>query len=108
MPIKTIDVPTLKRWLDNQEAILIDVREPAEHDDKRIAGAILIPLATLAKNKLPPLEGHKLVLHCHLGRRSLSACNKLIIEEPSLDIYNLEGGIDAWGQQGYPVDSNNR
>ena len=106
MPIKTIDASTLKRWLDHKDVILIDVREPAEHEAERISGSTLIPLATLTSNQLPPMDGFKLVVHCRLGQRSLNACNKLLIESPFLDIYNLEGGIAAWSEQGYPVDGN--
>jgi rhodanese-related sulfurtransferase len=53
MTIKNIDAKTLKKWLDNNEAILIDVREPAEHSANRIEGAKSIPLAQICKKILP-------------------------------------------------------
>ena len=45
--MKNIDVKTLKNWLDNEEVILIDVREIEENNNQRIADAILIPLAEI-------------------------------------------------------------
>ncbi|WP_019217019.1 rhodanese-like domain-containing protein [Legionella tunisiensis] len=44
MPIQTVDPATLKDWLDRGEAILIDVREPEEHQKENIPGAISLPL----------------------------------------------------------------
>ena len=29
MPLKSVDVETLKKWVDSGEAIIVDVREPA-------------------------------------------------------------------------------
>ncbi len=96
MPIKNIDSKTLKKWLDNNEAIIVDVRELAEHQASRIEGSNLVSLANICKKSLPQCQDKKLVLHCHAGRRSQSACQKLLAEDDDLEIYNLEGGISAW------------
>ena len=103
MPLKTIDAKLLKTWLDNGEAVLIDVREPVENQAEAIAGSLLMPLSSVCKEKLPDYSGKKLVIHCKKGGRGGSACEKLLAEDPNLDIYNLEGGISAWGEAGYPI-----
>jgi rhodanese-related sulfurtransferase len=103
MIIKSVNAETLKRWMDNNEAILIDVREPVEHSEEKIMGASLIPLAIVTKTKLPENAGKKIVIHCRSGKRSAMACEKLLIEDAALDLYNLEGGILAWRQAGLPV-----
>lgn len=103
MTLKTIDATTLKQWLDTQEAVLVDVREPAEYAAENIQGAALLPLAGICKSTLPECAGKKLVIHCRKGGRGGSACEKLLAEDPTLDIYNLEGGIDAWRAAGLTV-----
>ncbi len=108
MPIKTIDVGTLKRWMDSGEAVVVDVREPAEHAAENIAGATLLPLGGVTKNALPETAGKKLVIHCRSGKRSTSACENLLAEDPNLEIYNLEGGISAWGAAGHSVASSGK
>jgi len=105
MPLKTVNAKTLKEWLDAGSAVLVDVREPAEYQAESIKGAKLIPLAGVCKTSLPDYAGKKLVLQCHLGGRAGSACEKLLAEDPSLDIYNLEGGITAWKNAGYEIES---
>jgi len=108
MSVKNIDSKTLKKWLENNEAVIVDVREPAEHEAKKISGANLLPLANVCKDALPCYENKKLVLHCHGGKRSLSACQKLISEDPDLEIYNLEGGISAWSSQGCEIKTSGK
>lgn len=100
MSVKNINSKTLKKWLENNEAIVVDVREPAEHEAEKIFGSNLLPLASVCKSALPSCENKKLVLHCRSGKRSSSACQKLIGEDPNLEIYNLEGGISAWSAEG--------
>ena len=100
MTIKNIDAKTLKKWLENDEAVIVDVREPAEHASKNISSAKLLPLGQINLDSIPDHEGKKLVLHCHSGKRSASACAKLLQEDPDLEIYNLEGGICAWSDSG--------
>jgi len=103
MPIKTVDAATLKRWIEAGEAVVVDVREPGEHAAENIEGAHLVPLGGLTKAAIPSCEGKKLVVHCGLGKRGGKACEKLLAEDPHLDIYNLEGGLSAWKAAGYPI-----
>ncbi|ASQ44892.1 rhodanese-like domain-containing protein [Legionella clemsonensis] len=101
---KKIDAATLKTWLEKKEALLVDVRDPEEHAAENIPGAISMPLNVLSTETLPDTENKKLVFHCKAGKRSLSACEKLVAANPNLEVFTLEGGISAWNQAGYPVN----
>ncbi len=103
MTITPIDPTTLKQWLDTGEAIVVDVREPAEYAAEKIKGATLLPLARVSKSTLPDCTNKKLVIHCRKGGRGGNACQKLLAEDPSLEIYHLEGGLDAWSAAGQQV-----
>jgi rhodanese-related sulfurtransferase len=105
MTIKTVDAATLKRWMDSGEALVVDVREPAEHAAENIEGANLLPLGVVSRNALPQVHDKKLVIHCRTGKRSSNACEKLLAEDPNLEVYNLEGGISAWRAAGLQVVS---
>ena len=108
MPIQSIDAGTLKRWLDSDQAVVVDVREPAEHEAEMITGSKLLPLSSISKQALPNTAGRKLVIHCRSGKRSASACQKLLAEDSNLEVYNLEGGISAWEAAGHPVQSSGK
>ena len=105
--IKTVKPQILKQWLNSDEACLIDVREPAEYQKESIKQSHLIPLSQIECAKLPEAaKSKRLVIHCKLGGRSLAACEKLLQENPQLDIYNLEGGIEAWRASGLTCEEN--
>lgn len=106
--MKMVNAATLKSWLDNGEALLVDVREPAEYQAECIVGSTLLPLSSISLSALPPHVGKKLVIHCRKGGRGSSACQKLLAENPGLELYNLEGGIEAWAQAGFPVRSSDK
>jgi rhodanese-related sulfurtransferase len=101
MPVKPVDPATLQQWLEQGSALLIDVREPAEHRSRNIAQARSIPLGKIDATQLP--EGRRIVVHCLKGGRGASACEKLIRQSPKLEVYNLSGGIDAWAAAGLPI-----
>lgn len=100
--MKTILVSDLKKKLDHDEVLLIDVREPAEHRSECIDGACLIPLSEITPERLPSTQ-RPIVIHCRSGKRSSEACAKLLAANPTLDLASLEGGIVAWHQAGYPI-----
>ncbi len=103
--IKLTDSKTLSKWLNNNKAILIDVREPLEYQIEHIEQADNIPLSTICLEhvNLPENKNKKIVVQCRSGARSMSACKKIAEADNSLELYNLEGGILAWGQQGLPT-----
>lgn len=102
--MKTITATELKNRMEHGEILLVDVREPAEHRSECIEGSYLIPLAEISAEKLP-IKSCPIVLHCRSGKRSEEACRKLLAEDPTHDIFSLEGGIVAWKKSGYAVSN---
>jgi sulfur-carrier protein adenylyltransferase/sulfurtransferase len=97
--IPTMSTHELKRRMDAGEPFkLIDVREPFEYEIARIDGARLIPLGEITEH-LDELERDQpIVVHCHSGQRSAQAV-QLLQQSGFANVYNLEGGIDAWSDQ---------
>jgi adenylyltransferase/sulfurtransferase len=97
--IPVIPVYELKRKMDAREAFeLIDVREPFEYEIARIDGAKLIPLGEIAERTDELQREQPIVVHCHSGMRSAEAV-RLLQQRGFSNVYNLEGGIDAWSDQ---------
>lgn len=91
----------LQDALTSGAVLLVDVREPNEYAVERIPGALLYPLSTFDPNAIPG-AGHKLVVHCAGGVRSLRAAQALV-EAGHAHVVNLEGGIQAWKAAGLPL-----
>ena len=100
--MKTITALELKKRLDKDEVVLIDIREPAEHKSEHIDGTCLIPLSEIGIEKIPSIK-RPIIIYCSLGKRSMDACTTLLKTNPSLDVASLEGGIVAWREAGFHV-----
>ena len=97
--IPTMSAHELKRKMDAREPFeLIDVREAFEYEIARIDGAKLIPLGEIAERADELQREQPIVVHCHSGRRSAEAVRQLQ-QRGFANVYNLEGGIDAWSDQ---------
>lgn len=107
MTVQNIDAPTAKQWLDKNEAILIDVREPAEHAAQKIPNAALHPVGSICCSGIPQTD-KKILIHCQKGMRGSNACQKLMAENEALEVYNIAGGIEAWQQAGLPTESSGK
>lgn len=101
--MQNINVTELHQLMQANKVELIDVREEFEYKAVNIAGAHLIPLATINASKLPKTD-KPIVIHCKLGGRSTKACQQLLAEDPSLNLASLDGGITAWESAGLPVN----
>ncbi len=99
-----VDAETIREWLSCGEALLVDVREAAEHAAERIPGTQLQPLSTFDSSAFLEARKEKVVLHCRTGRRSAEAGQKLL-NAGFPEVYHLRGGILAWKEAGGPVES---
>jgi rhodanese-related sulfurtransferase len=81
-------------------AVLIDVREPAEFEAERIAGAQLFPLSTLDPNRLP--KDVPLIFQCGTGKRSALALARAQAAGLAHEAH-LAGGLQAWKAAGLPT-----
>jgi len=97
---------TAKELAANRERgdvpVLIDVREPHEHEIARIPGSTLIPLNTLPARVSELDTSRMIVLHCHHGQRSMRAL-EFLRQSGFQKLKNLRGGIDAWSRDVDPT-----
>jgi addiction module HigA family antidote len=90
-------------WLEADEIVLVDVREPSEYEVEHIAGALLLPMSSFEADLFPTLPGKKLVLHCAVGKRS-EAAGKMLLNEGHMQVIHMTGGMDAWKAVGLPTE----
>ena len=89
-----IDVLKLKNMLDNNEVVLLDVREPYEVEICNVKGGLFIPMNEIPQ-KLDQLDKDKsFAVMCHSGIRSLHVVNYL--NSKGYNALNVIGGIDMW------------
>jgi rhodanese-related sulfurtransferase len=104
---------------------ILDVRNPAEYNYGHIEGATLIPLNNKSKydpvvlpdeellawhiknNKdLPENKNTRILVYCKIGGRGATA-GQLLADAGYRKVYNMQDGIDAWVNAGYPIVFNN-
>ena len=102
MTMKNINVVDFKELMQSkQKYTLLDVRSHGEFEIANIGGT-LIPLDTLEDQIDIIAKDESIYCLCHHGVRSAYAAN-FLIHSGFTNVYNIEGGIDAWSIQ---VDSN--
>lgn len=94
-----VSVQETKRLIDaGERVVLIDVREPMEHEIARIEGAHLIPMQSVP-GRLTAIEAiadeARLIVYCHHGVRSMSVVNWLR-EQGVESCQSMAGGIESW------------
>ncbi len=101
MSIPQISPVEAKRRLEAGTAVLVDIREPAEHARENIATARLVPLSNFEAHDLAAelKPGSAIIFHCQSGNRTCMNFERLAaIGLP--DVYVLEGGLSAWKEAG--------
>lgn len=84
-------------------AALVDVREPWEHEQERIAGAVLIPMSQVPARLAEIPTDRDVYVYCKVGGRSARVVEYL--RQRGIErSFNVAGGIDAWAQEGLPVE----
>jgi monothiol glutaredoxin len=99
--VKRLLPKELKAMLDRGPVQLFDVRPAGERALAFIAGAK--PFDEQEQREMASLaRSTPIVVHCHHGVRSRFAAERLIAEGFT-NVYNLEGGIEAWSRDVDPA-----
>jgi len=105
-PPAEIDAEALRRLLDADSALLVDVREKEEFEEERIPGARLVPLSAFdAAAIAAAARGRTVVLYCLSGKRASQAA--AMAAAPGV-VLVLKGGIMGWTAAGLPTESSCR
>ncbi len=100
---KQLSVHELTRLLNDDAAILIDLRDSKEYATGCITGAINIPSVKL-DGRISELEKYreqKIVLVDKIGQQAAPAGRKL--RQAGYDVQRLRGGMGEWMHQSLPV-----
>lgn len=109
--VENLTVDEAARELEAGDALLVDVREPAERAaNGSIEGAVEAPRGMLEfwadptsayhRDEFEP--GRRIILHCASGGRSALAAATL--EDLGYErVAHMDGGLNAWKEAGKPV-----
>jgi rhodanese-related sulfurtransferase len=106
------------KMLEKKDVFLLDVRTPNEYNYSHIEGATLITLKNVPvhdpvnlsddklllnrMNELPKNKHTKIVVYCYTGKRG-GIASQMIAEAGYKRVYNIQDGLGAWINAGYPV-----
>jgi rhodanese-related sulfurtransferase len=102
-PFTRVSVAEAKEKIDNDDVQIIDVRTPGEYAGGHVPGAINIPHMSVVSRKDELASDKELVMICQMGQRSALAC-EFAASLGFKDLYNVEGGTEAWIKAGYQVE----
>lgn len=92
------------RQINDRNALLVDVRSPADFKRGHIIGAVNVPLAKLAERskELGKAGERPLIVYCALGSTAPQAAEQLR-KQGYAEVAALKGGLNAWQSAGLPV-----
>ncbi|HEV3113263.1 MAG TPA: molybdopterin-synthase adenylyltransferase MoeB [Candidatus Binataceae bacterium] len=101
--IKQVGAEEARDLMKNSGAVVVDVRESDEWRQGHIPEAIFIPRGFLELRVEDKIPDHKapVILQCASGTRSLLAARTLR-EMGYENLYNMNGGFNAWKDKGLP------
>ncbi len=86
--------------LTKPKVLLVDVRNDDEVAHGVIPGAMHIQLSMLPLQYEKLMGANTVIFYCHSGIRSAHAAD-FAVNKGIKDVFNLVGGVVAWGKAGY-------
>ena len=91
--------------LNNENILVLDVREKDAFNRAHIQNAIAVPIGDL-KQRLNEFEAHKtddIVIYCNEGSIRGPKATAMLNEAGYGGAKNLKGGLDAWRENNYQI-----
>lgn len=104
-PFKRLSPQEARSRIEAGELRVVDVREQWEFARDHIPEATLVPLGQIISRPQDALSGEadNLLFVCEVGQRSAVAA-EMAAALGKQQVFNLEGGMQAWRGAGLPTD----
>lgn len=92
------------RLMNNDESLVIDVREATEYKNGHLSAAKNMPFSTI-KDKLQDIAKYKdknVLAYCASGAISAKTC-RMLKKEGFSKVHNISGGINNWLEAKLPI-----
>lgn len=101
---RQIDAREAVRIINDEDAIILDIREPGDYKTGHIINAKNIPASRLGEDaeKLGTDKNRPVIVYCKTGLNSQSACGKLR-EAGYTRVYCLKNGLYGWQEENMPI-----
>jgi len=101
---KNVNAAEAKKMIDKQKVVVVDVRTDGEWNAGHLKDAKHIDISSPDfDQKINELKKDATVIvYCAVGGRSSRAAGAMS-KKGFKNVYNLDGGINAWASSGYPL-----
>jgi rhodanese-related sulfurtransferase len=99
-----VDPTAAIRLMNNDDAVVLDVREAKDFSNGHIKNATNVPMSAL-KSQVDSLAKHKdkpVLTYCRSGNQSGKAC-RILKHSGFSNVHNLAGGILSWQDANLPL-----
>jgi rhodanese-related sulfurtransferase len=103
-PVHEVGTHDATRLMNDENALVLDVREDKERADGRLPNAVHVPMSQLAQRapELARSAKRPVIVYCDRGTRARGAAG--VLGKSGFErVYLLRGGFRAWREAGLPV-----
>lgn len=93
--LKVISYDELEDFVANNNAVILDVRTPQEHERGNIENSVNINVDDIRKQMDELDKNQTYVIYCQVGLRGYLA-NRILRNNGFINVFNLQGGYHLW------------
>ena len=102
---RNVSVAEAKALIEtNLSLLVLDVGSEGEYAQGHLKDAVNIPISDLSRRMNELDENSLILVYCRTGKRSAQASSALA-ERGFTKVFNMQGGLLAWIDSGYPVET---
>jgi rhodanese-related sulfurtransferase len=101
---RRISAPALRDMLKEKDFLFVNVHTPPAGSIAGTDASIAYDQLEQSLNQVPFDKNAKIVLYCRSGRMSTIGA-EMLVKLGYTNVWELEGGMQAWQAAGYPLQS---
>ena len=102
--VSTLDAAGALRLINDQDAVVVDIRDAGDYKEGHIPQARHLPFGALQERlgELVKAKDQPVIVYCRTGTTSQSAC-VLLKKNGLTNVHSLKGGLPSWLDARLPV-----